>query len=148
MEIKAQLESSLKDAMRAGDDLRRRTLRMALAAIKNAEIDRGAALDEAAILALLQKEIKSRRESILDAQKASRPDLEQAAMDEIKVLEAYLPQPMPESELRAIVEQVVAELNASSPADMGKVMKALLPKLQGKVPGDKVSAMVKAVLQK
>ncbi len=148
MEIKAQLESSLKDAMRAGDDLRRRTLRMALAAIKNAEIDRGAALDEAAVLALLQKEIKSRRESIQDAQKASRPDLEQAALDEIKVLEVYLPQPMPESELRAIVEQVVAELNATSPADMGKVMKALLPKLQGKVPGDKASAMVKAVLQK
>ncbi len=148
MEIKAQLESSLKDAMRAGDDLRRRTLRMALAAIKNAEIDRGAALDEPAVLALLQKEIKSRRESIQDAQKANRPDLEQAALDEIKVLEVYLPQPMPEAELRAIVEQVISELNATTPAEMGKVMKVLLPRLQGKVPGDKASAMVKAVLQK
>jgi uncharacterized protein len=148
METKAILENSLKDAMRAGDDLRRRTLRMALAAIKITEIDRGAALEEAAVLAILQKEVKSRRESIQDAQKANRPDLEQAALDEIKVLEAYLPQPMPEAELRTLVEQTIAELNATTPADMGKVMKALLPKLQGKVPGDQASAVVRAILQK
>jgi uncharacterized protein YqeY len=148
METKQKIESSLKDAMRAGDDVRRRTLRMVLAGIKNSEIDKGGSLEEPVIIAILQKEIKSRREAIQEAQKANRPDLEADSQAEIRVLEDFLPRPLADEELRSLVEQTIAETQAAAPSDMGKVMKALQPKLLGRAPGDKVSAMVKALLQK
>jgi uncharacterized protein len=148
MELKAQLETDLKDAMRASDDLRKRTLRMVLANIKMAEIDRGVKLDDTAVIAVLQKEMKSRRESIADAEKANRPDLAEATQAEMHVLEAYLPKGMTETELKAAAAEVIAELNATSPADMGKVIKALLAKLQGRAPGDQVSKAVRELLQK
>ena len=96
----------------------------------------------------MQKEIKSRREAIVEAEKAKRTDLAQAAQDEISVLEAYLPKAMSEADLQAAAAEVIQEINASTPADMGKVMKILLPRLQGKAPGDMVSKVVKELLQK
>jgi uncharacterized protein YqeY len=146
--MKQKIESSLKEAMRSGDDVRRRTLRMALAGIKNAEIDKGGPLEEPVIITILQKEIKSRREAIQEAQKANRPDLEADSQAEIRVLEAFLPQPFSDEELRSLVEQAIAETQASLPSDMGKVMKTLQPKIQGRAPGDKISAMVKSLLLK
>jgi len=144
---KSQLESALKDAMRAGDDVRKRTLRMALSAIRLAEVEKGGALDESATLAILQKEIKSRHEVIADAQRANRPDLEADANAEIKVLEEYLPQPFTPEELEALARQVIAEVGATGPREMGQVMKALLPRLQGRATGDQASQAVRKLLQ-
>jgi len=148
MDLKSKLESDLKDALRASDDLRKRTLRMVIASIKNTEIDHRSKLDDLAVSAIMQKEIKSRREAIVEAEKAKRTDLAQAAQDEISVLEAYLPKAMSEADLQAAAAEVIQEINASTPADMGKVMKILLPRLQGKAPGDMVSKVVKELLQK
>jgi len=146
MELKAQIESGLKDAMRAGDDVKKRTLRMVLASSKMAEIDKGSPLDELALMAILQKEIKSRRESIQEAIKANRPDLEQASQAEIAVLETYLPQPFSDAELQDLVKSVVAELGATGPADVGRVIKAVMARVLGRAPGDKVSQAVRASL--
>jgi hypothetical protein len=144
---KTQLESALKDAMRANDDVRKRTLRMALSAIRLAEVEKGGALDESATLAILQKEIKSRHEAIADAQRANRPDLEADANAEIKVLEEYLPQPFTPEELEALARQVIAEVGATGPREMGQVMKALVPRLQGRATGDQASQAVRKLLQ-
>ena len=147
MDTKQKLENALKEAMRASDDTSKRTVRMALAAIRMAEIDKGSALDENSMLAILQKEIKGRNEAIREAQQANRVDLVSANEAEIKVLEQYLPKGLSPEELREIVQTVISEVGAKTPADMGKVMKALLPRLQGRAPGDQTSQMVKQLLQ-
>ena len=150
MELRSKIESDLKDAMRASNDIGKRTLRMVLASIKMAEVEQGGGvkLDNAAIIPILQKEIKSRRESILEAEKAIRPDLILSSQEEIRVLETYLPQAISEPELRAMAAEVITELNASSLADMGKVIKTILSRLQGRAPGDQVSKVVREILQK
>ena len=146
MDIKSQLNEAMKRAMKANDDVARRTTRMALAAVKQAEVDKQTVLDDAAVIGLLQKEIKNRREAIAEAKKANRSDLVADNEAEIKVLEEFLPQAMSPSELRALAEAAVAETGASSQTDMGKVMKALLPKVAGRAAGDQVSAVVKELL--
>ncbi len=147
MDIKTKLNDSLKDAMRAGDDVRRGTLRMTLAAIKQAEIDRRVVLDEAAVLAILQKEIKTRRESLEEAEKAGRADLVSAAQAEIAVISAFLPQGLDPDELKALAREAIAETGATNMKEMGLVMKALMPKVAGRAPGDQVSAAVRDLLQ-
>jgi uncharacterized protein len=148
MDTKTQLNEAVKQAMKSGDEVRKRTIRMALAAIKQVEIDRRITLDEAAVLAILQKEIKSRREALEEAKTAKRDDLASANLEEIEVLNAFLPKGLSTEELKAIVQAAIAETGATSPADMGKVMKALLPKVAGRAPGDQVSAAVRELLQK
>jgi len=148
MTIKTQLNDSMKDAMKSGDEVRKRTIRMALAAVKQAEVDKRIELDDAAIMALLQKEIKNRRESLEEAKKANRPDLIEANKAEIKVLEVFLPKAMPTEELRALVQAAIAETGAAGPTDMGKVMKLVMPRVAGRAPNDMVSATVKELLQK
>ena len=148
MDIKTQLTESMKDAMKSGDEVRKRTTRMALANIKQAEVDKQTKLDDAAVISLLQKEIKNRRESVDEAKKANRADLIADNEAEIKVLEVFLPKAMPAEELRALAQAAIAEVGAASPTDMGKVMKALLPKVTGRAAGDQVSAMVKELLTK
>jgi uncharacterized protein YqeY len=148
MGIKEELENAMKAAMRAGDDVSRRTVRMALAAIKQIEIDRRVTLDEVAILGIIQKEIKTRRESLEEARQASRPDLMASAEAEINVLKNFLPEELSEADLTTLVNEAVAESGATSPADMGKVMKLLLPRVQGRAPGDRISQAVRLVLQK
>ena len=147
MDTKLKLENALKDAMRAGDDTGKRTVRMALAAIRMAEIEKGSAMDETSLMAILQKEIKGRNEAIREAQQANRPDLVSANEAEFKVLEQYLPKSLSPEELKELVQTVISEVGATTPADMGKVMKALLPRLQGRAPGDQASQMVKQLLQ-
>jgi uncharacterized protein YqeY len=134
--------------MKAGDEVRKRTVRMVLAAIKQAEIDRRVTLDEPAVLSILQKEIKMRKESIAEAKGAGREDLVSASEAEIEVLNVFLPQGLDAAELRALVQAAIAETGAASAADMGKVMKALMPKVAGRAPGDQVSATVRELLQK
>ena len=148
METKAQLEIALKEAMKAGDDVRRRTVRMVLAAVRQVEIDRQVKLDEAAVLAIVLKEIKTRKAAVEEARLANRPDIAAATDAEIVVLQAYLPQAVSEDGLMTAVEAAIAEAGASSPSDMGRVMKLLMPRLAGRAPGDQVSAAVRKLLQK
>jgi uncharacterized protein YqeY len=148
METKTKLENDLKDAMRAGDDVRKRTIRMVLAAIKQTEIDKQIVLDETGVIGILQKETKTRRESIEEAKKASRPDLIADLEAEIKVLAGYLPQAMNPAELTTLAQAVITEVGAASPADMGKVMKVLLPRVAGRASNDQVSQAVRQLLQK
>ena len=148
MDMKTRLSDALKESLRAGDEVRKRTIRMVLAAIQQTEIDRQIILDETAVLSILQKEIKSRRESLEEAKQAGREDLVQDAQAEIDVLKSFLPAGLSADELRAMVQAAIAETGSSSPTDMGKVMKALLPKVAGRAPGDQVSAVVREILQK
>jgi uncharacterized protein YqeY len=148
MDIKTKLNDSVKDAMRTNDEVRKRTLRMALAAIKQVEVDKRAALDDMAVIALIQKEIKNRREALDEAKKANRPDLAEANEAEIKVLEVFLPQAMPAEELRAVVQAAIVDTGASQPTDMGKVMKVVMGKVAGRAPNDMISQMVRELLQK
>ncbi len=146
MDLKAQLNQALKEAMKSGDEIRKRTVRMALAAIKQAEIDRQVTLDDQGVLSILQREIKTRRESLEEAQKAGREDLVQALQAEIAVLQAFLPQALSVEELRALAKAVIEEVGASSAADMGRVMKALMPRVANRAPGDQVSQIVRSLL--
>ncbi|MEW5870480.1 MAG: GatB/YqeY domain-containing protein [Chloroflexota bacterium] len=146
MTVKAQLESALKDAMRAGDDLRKRTLRMAISAIRLAEIDKGGELDENAVLGILQKEVKSRQESLEEAERANRPDLAEAAQEEIGVLQVFLPKQLSQEELEVLARQAIAEVGATSLREMGQVMKVLMPRLQGQATGDQASQAVRKLL--
>ena len=148
MDIKTKLNDSVKDAMRTNDEVRKRTLRMALAAIKQVEVDKRVALDDMAVVALIQKEIKNRREALDEAKKANRPDLVEENEAEIKVLEVFLPQAMPAEELRAVVQAAIAETGAAQPSDMGKVMKVVMGEVAGRAPNDMISQMVRELLQK
>jgi uncharacterized protein YqeY len=147
MDTKIQLENALKDAMRSGDDLRKRTIRMALSAIRMAEVDKGGALDETAVLSIVQKEIKSRQEAIEDARRANRPDLIESSQAEITVLQDFLPKQLTEEELEALAKQVIAAVGATNLREMGQVMKALVPRLEGRAPGDQASQVVRRLLQ-
>jgi len=146
MNTKEKLETALKDAMRSGDELRKRTIRMALSSIRFMEIEKGQTADEAQIQAVLQKEVKSRQESIADAQRANRPDLVAASLDEIAVLELFMPQQLSPDELEEIARQAIADTGATALKEMGQVMKALMPRLQGKASGEQASQAVKRLL--
>lgn len=148
MSIKDQLSQALKDALRQKDETRKSTIRLALAAIKNAEIDTNAELDKTAILAILQKEVKSRREMIEAAERAQRQDLIQGAQAEIAILEDFLPQPLSTAELENLVQEAIAATGASSPRDMGAVMKHLMPQTQGRADGKTVSQIVRQFLSR
>ena len=134
--------------MKSGDEVRKRTVRMALAAVKQAEVDKRIELGDPAVMNILQKEIKNRRESLEEAKKVNRADLIEANEAEINVLQAFLPKAMPAEELRALVQAAIAETGAASPADMGKVMKTVMPRVAGRAPNDMVSATVREFLQK
>ena len=138
----------MKEAMKSGDDLRKRTIRMVLAAVKQVEVDKRIELDDMAINALIQKEVKNRRESLEEAKKANRDDLAAENEAEIKVLEEFLPKAMDPAELRALVQAAITEVGAAAPSDMGKVMKVVMPKVAGRAPNDAISAAVKDLLTK
>jgi hypothetical protein len=148
MELKLKLENDLKDALRSGDEVRKNSIRMILAAVKLAQVEKGAALDDQAIIGLIQKEIKSRKESIADAEKANRPDIIASSLSEIKVLEVYLPAQLSIEELTTLVDSAIDEVGATQPGDMGKVMKIIMPKVQGRAPNDQVSLLVRQFLEK
>jgi uncharacterized protein len=148
MDTKTKLNESMKEAMKSGDNLRKQTIRMVLAAVKQAEVDKRVDLDEAAVTALIQKEVKNRREALDEAKKANREDLVAGNESEIKILEEFLPKAMPMEELKAIVQAAITETGASAPSDMGKVMKVVMPKVAGRAPNDMISATVKELLTK
>jgi len=148
MDTKTKLNEAMKESMKSGDNLRKQTIRMVLAAVKQAEVDKRVDLDEAAVTALIQKEVKNRREAIEDAKKASRDDLVEGNESEIKILEEFLPKAMPIEELKALVQAAITETGAAAPSDMGKVMKVVMPKVAGRAPNDMISATVKELLTK
>jgi uncharacterized protein YqeY len=148
MEFKNKFENDLKDAMRAGNNVVRDTLRMILSNIKLAEVEKGEKLDDSAILSLLQKELKLRQETIQDAQKGNRNDIIEASNSEIHVIESYLPKQMPEVEVIEIAKKVISQTNAVEMKDMGRVMKEMIPLIQGKASNDVISRVVRALLAK
>jgi len=146
MVMREELEKQLKEAMRASDEPRKRTLRMILAAVKLAEVEKRGALDEAAMLSILQREVKTRQESLADAERAGRAEMAQDVKTELEIVQSYLPAAMPADELEALVRQAIAEVAASAPADVGKVMKALMPRIQGRADGREVNQVVRRLL--
>lgn len=141
-----RIKADLATALKAKDLPRANTLRMLMSAFKNAEIEKRAALTDADKLGQIQKAIKMRREAIEGAVKAGRADVQKAEEAEVATLQAYLPAQMDEAALQALIASAIAETQAKAPADMGKVMKILMPKIAGKADGSQVSALVKAAL--
>ncbi|RLD03152.1 MAG: GatB/YqeY domain-containing protein [Chloroflexi bacterium] len=147
MDTKTKLNQDMKEAMRARDKVTKRTLTMVRAAIQQTEKDRREELDESAVLAILQKEVKSRHETITEAKKAGRDDLVVDTEEEIVVLKKYLPEEMSAEDLHALAAEVIAEVNASTIRDMGNVMKALIPRVAGRASGGDISKVVRELLQ-
>jgi uncharacterized protein YqeY len=138
----------MKNAMRDGDAHRRDTLRMALAAVQNAAKDKREDLTDEETLAVLTRQVKTRRESIQAYADAGRDDLAAKEQAEIDVLQPYLPAQLSEDEVRALVDEAIAATGASSPGDMGRVMGALMPRVKGRADGKLVSSIVNETLAK
>jgi uncharacterized protein YqeY len=154
MNLKDQLNADLRDAMRAGEDVRKSTLRMLITAVRNAEIPpegSGATasridLDDEGVLNVVRKEVKQRRDSIDLYNQASRSDLAAKEEAEVAVLAAYLPQQMSRPEIEAVARSIIERLGASGPADKGKVMPAVMAELRGKAEGRDINAVVSELL--
>jgi hypothetical protein len=146
MTLKEQITEDMKNAMRAKDSERLGTIRLLLAAIKQKEIDERIVLDDVAVIAIVDKLIKQRKDSIEAFEKAARQDLADKEAAEQLVLQAYLPARMSAEEVRAAVQEIVTSLGATGPGDMGKVMGAVKTALAGKADMGQVSAAVKAAL--
>ena len=146
MALKDQITDDMKTAMRAKDSERLGTIRLLLAACKQKEVDERIVLDDAMVVAIVDKLIKQRKDSIEAFVKAERQELADKEAFEITVLQAYLPQRMSADEVLAAVKAIVAELGATGPGDMGKVMGAVKAKLAGKAEMGTVSAAVKTAL--
>jgi len=146
MSLKDQITEDMKTAMRAKDSERLGTIRLLLAACKQREVDERIVLDDAAVVALVDKLIKQRKDSVAAFESAARQDLADKEKAEIAVLQAYLPQRMSADEVLAAVKTIVAELGAAGPGDMGKVMGVVKTRLAGKAEMSAVSTAVKAAL--
>ena len=146
MSIKETINDKLKDAMRNHDEDGKRVYRMILASVKFAEKTEGKELADNDVVQILQKELKIRKESLAEAQKAGRETAAAEAEKDIAAIEPLLPKQLGPDELKEIIGQTIAEIGASSAADMGKVMKAVMPKLKGLAPNDLISKTVKELL--
>ena len=146
MPLKAKITEDMKSAMRAKDSARLSAIRLLLAAMKQREVDERIVLDDAAVVGLVDKLIKQRKDSVAAYLQAQRQDLADKESAEIKVLEGYLPQRMGADEIALAVRAIVTELGATGPGDMGKVMGAVKTRLAGKAEMGLVSAAVKAAL--
>ena len=146
MGLKDQITEDMKNAMRAKDSERLGTIRMLMAAMKQKEVDERVVLDDVAIIAIVDKLIKQRKDSIAAFETADRQDLVDKEKVELEVLKVYLPQRMSAEEVTAAVQAIVDELGAKGPGDMGKVMGAVKTQLAGKADMGQVSAAVKAAL--
>ncbi len=145
-ELKQKLTDDLKQAMRAGDKVRRSVIRLAMAAIKNAEIARHAALDDTDILGIIAKEARQRQESIEAFRQGNRQDLVAQEEAELAVLKEYLPRQMTREEIIAAARQVIEEVGTQGPGDKGKVMPKLIAQLKGKADGREINAIVTELL--
>ena len=146
MSLKTRIQEDMKAAMRGGDKARLAAIRLIMAAIKQREVDERIELDDTQVTAVLDKMVKQRRESIEQYEKAGRTDLVDKEKAELEVIQTYLPEPLSEDEINALIDEAIAETGASSIKDMGKVMGLLKPKLAGRADMGKVSGQVKARL--
>lgn len=149
MSIKEQLTEDMKTAMkeREAGKLRLNVIRMVRSNIKNTEINEKRELNDDDVLAVLMKEVKMRQDSLEEFKKADRQELVAQAEEEIEILKKYLPAALSDDELKAIVAEVVAEVGATGPKDMGKVMPAVMAKTKGRADGKRISAMVRELLK-
>ncbi len=143
---KSEIEAELKSALKSGDKIRLNTIRLVLTAIKFAEVDSKEPLTEDALLAIFHKQAKMRRETISDAEKADRKDLIPDLEEELSILNEYLPKPLSEHDLKALVRTAIEQADAQSPQDMGVVMKILMPQIQARADGKLVSQLVRNLL--
>lgn len=147
MRMKEKISQELKKAIKSGEDVKKSTIRLILAAIKNREIEKRGEIDDDEILGIIQKEVKTRREVIDEAQNAGRTDLVREAETEIAILEEFLPKQLSEKELNELIDEVIADTGATSIREMGKVMGALMPRVRGRADGKRVSELVRQQLQ-
>jgi uncharacterized protein YqeY len=147
MSKKEQLNQDLKSAMREGDRVRRDTLRMLLAAIKQVEIDTQSTLDEQELDAVLQKEAKKRQEAIADYTRAGMPESAAGERAELVIIEEYLPQQVSEEEIEARAREIVAQKNLSGPKAIGEVMRPLMEEFRGRADGRVVNEIVRRLLK-
>ncbi|MFQ5472782.1 MAG: GatB/YqeY domain-containing protein [Dehalococcoidia bacterium] len=146
MSLKDQLSEDLKDALRQQDEVRKTTVRMAMTAIKNAEVESGKPLDDQGVIAVLAKEAKQRRDSVEAFKDAGREDLVDKENAELQILEAYLPETMGRDDIIAAAKEAIATVGAIGPADKGKVMSTLMPKLAGRAEGREINEVVTELL--
>ncbi len=144
--LKSQLQTDMKSSMKSGDKNRLGVIRLMLAAIKQIEVDERIELDNARIIAVLDKMVKQRRESITQFDQAGRDDLTAIEQAELEIIQEYLPEALSEAEINQIVTQSIAATGAASIKDMGKVMGMLKPQLQGRADMGKVSQLIKSRL--
>lgn len=146
MSIKQRLSEDIKNAMRGGEKARLKVLRMASAAIKQKEVDERVDLDDAGVLAVFEKMVKQRRDSIEQYNQGGRPELAEIEQQEIDILQNYLPEALSEEELNALIDQAIGEVDATGMAAMGQVMAKLKPEIQGRADMRAVSSQVKTRL--
>lgn len=146
MTLKSRINDDIKNAMRAGDARRRDALRLLLAALKQREVDERKELADGDIIAVIEKMLKQRRDSIAQFEKGGRQDLADAEKFELEVLQAYMPQALSDAEIAAAIVAAMSDTGAAGPTDMGRVMAALKAKLAGRADMGKVSALVKSKL--
>lgn len=144
--LKARIQDDMKSAMKGGDKARLGVIRLMLAAIKQREVDERIELDDEQVLAVLDKMVKQRRDSIKQYGDAGRDDLVSAEQAEVEIIQGYLPEALTEDEIIAIIEQAIAETGAQAMQDMGKVMGKVKPKVQGRADVGAVSGLVKQKL--
>ena len=146
--LKEKLDEDLKAAMRAGDRSRVSIIRLVRAGIKNAEVAKGATLDESGVISVITKEIREHRDSLAEFKKANRTDLTKKNEEELEILLEYLPQQMSREEIAAAAQEVIAQIGARGTADKGKVMPVLMAQLRGKADGRDVNEVVSDLLAK
>jgi uncharacterized protein YqeY len=146
VELMQRLLDDQKKAMKAGEKLRLSVIRFLRSELKNAEIARKEPLNEGEAVAVVQRELKRRKEALLDYEKANRPDLVEELQEEIKILSEYLPPQLSESEIKEMVSAAITELGVSSKKEMGKLMGYLMPRVKGKADGSLVKKVVEELL--
>jgi len=147
MSLKEQINQDVKEAMKTKDTKRRDALRLLTSAIKQIEVDERKELNDADIIAIIQKQIKQRKDSITQYQEAGREELAQKEQEEIDIYQTYLPKQLDDNELETKVKEIIAKVGASSMKDMGKVMGVASKELAGVAEGKRISATVKQLLQ-
>jgi len=146
MGVKSTLEDALKQSMREKDEMRRNALRLALSSIKLAEVEAGKALDDLAVFAILQKEIKTKEETILEAKKAGRLEMITPINNEIDYIKGFLPKELSDVELLQLVKDVIKDTGAVTFKEMGKVMKIAIEQAAGRASNDRISKLIKEML--
>jgi len=146
MSLKEQLTSDLQDALRQRDEIRKTAIRLVIAAVKNGEIAAGGQFNDPEVLAVVAKQVKQRHESIEEFGKAGRQDLVDTETAELRVLEAYMPPSLSREEITEEARKVIAEVGARGPAEKGKVMSALMPRMAGRAEGRAINEVVTELL--